>query len=129
MFIFETALKIRLIALNSPSVEFEASVKLYLYKSLKILRNRKNSPDSTALVRAKSKVLIQFIQFLGSVTNHTSKQNKFLLSYKIKNPDLFLSKANKFKKKVVDFKKIVINITDNSARFRPYRPPTARNMW
>ena len=38
LFIFETALKIRLIALNSPSVEFEASVKLYLYKSLKILR-------------------------------------------------------------------------------------------
>jgi hypothetical protein len=47
----------------------------------------------------------------------------------VKNSDLFLSKANKFIKKVVDFKKVVADVVDKSAKFKPYKPPTTRNTW
>ena len=91
----------RLIALNLPPEKFEASAKRYLYKSLGILKGKSVS-NSIFLNNAKVKVLIKFIQFLGSNSSHFVKQNKFLFSYEVKNSNLFLSKANKFIKKVVD---------------------------
>jgi hypothetical protein len=119
----------RLIALNLPPEQFEPSAKLYLYRLLKILKAKSISPKSTLLLNTKTKVLIQFIQSLRSNSSRFIKRSKFLFSYEVKNSDLFLSKANKFIKKIVDFKKVVVDVVDKSAKFRPYKPPTARNEW
>jgi hypothetical protein len=127
LFFFETALKIRLIAINSTSEGFESSARIYLYKSIRILRKNKNISGLKALANAKVKVLIQFIQFLQSDNSHFVKKNKFLFSYEIKNSNLLLSKRSKFIKRLIDFKKVVVDVVDKAARFRPYKPPTARN--